>query len=150
MLRKLRESPKLFSDFNTLQFAGVMCIVLLVPLTLFMTYTTPTPHHGISTDLPKVSHAVSMPGALREDCMTVWVTRDGAIYFDSDRIAPAQIPDRIAEHLKDRDVEWKVYIKADSRAYYGYVRQVLEGVQAAQVLRVAFLVDERKPRPATH
>ncbi len=145
MRQKPLKSPKLFSDFNTPQFACVMAMVLFVLLLIFMVQTTPF-HYG--NGLPKVSHWVSMPGALREDSMTVSVTRDGLIYFDSDRVAPAQIPERIAEHLKDRDVERKVYIRADSRAYYGAVKQVLEGVQAAQVLKVAFLVNEGKPRPA--
>src|SRR5580692_8393167 len=67
-------SPKLFSDFNTLQFASVMGMVVFVLLLVFMTIS---PHgHGISADLPKVLHPVSMPGAWREDVMKVTILRD--------------------------------------------------------------------------
>jgi biopolymer transport protein ExbD len=50
----------------------------------------------------------------------------------------------IAEHLKDRGVERKVYIVADMRAKWGAVKIVLDGVRSAGILRVAFLVDQRR------
>ena len=143
MLGKHRKPPVLFSDFNTLSFAGVMTIVMFVLLLIFMV-VQPRPYHHGSVDLPKVWHSIPMPGAQREDCMTVSVTRDGKIYFGSDRIAPEQVPDRIAEHLKDRDVERKVYIRADMRAKWGTVKLVLDGVRSAGVLRVAFMAYQRK------
>ena len=61
MLRKSRNSPRLFSDFNTLQFAAVMGMVVFVVLLIFM--TAPSGQHGVSADLPKVLHPISMPGA---------------------------------------------------------------------------------------
>jgi biopolymer transport protein ExbD len=75
MLRKRHRSVRLFSDFNTIQFASVMGMVVFVLLLVFM--TMPTDGHGSSVDMPKVSHPVSMPGALREDAMQVAVRRDG-------------------------------------------------------------------------
>jgi biopolymer transport protein ExbD len=77
--QKPRRSPKLFSDFNTLQFASMMSLVVFVILLVFMTF--PVDHHGGSVDLPKVLHPVSMPGANRGDAMIVTITRDGKVYF---------------------------------------------------------------------
>jgi biopolymer transport protein ExbD len=51
---------------------------------------------------------------------------------------------KITDRLKDRSAEKKVYIKADMRAQWGGVKEVLDEVRAAGVLRVAFLVDERR------
>ena len=119
MLHKLRKSPKLFSDFNTLQFASVMAMVVFVLLLVFMTQTSP--HHGVSADLPKVWHPVAMPSALREDVMKVSIMRDGAVYFDVDRIDPAYLPEKIADRQKDRGIERKIYIVADRRASWGSV-----------------------------
>lgn len=62
VFQKLRQSPRLFSDFNHLQFATVMATVMFVLLLLFMIDAGPF-HHGISTDLPTVLDPVSMPGA---------------------------------------------------------------------------------------
>ena len=142
MPRKPFRSPKLFSDFNTLQFASVMGMVVFVLLLVFMTIS---PHgHGISADLPKVLHPVSMPGALREDVMKVTILRDGQVYFGTDRVSAAALQQKIMEHLKDRGGERRVYIVADSRAKWGAVKVVLDGVRSAGILRVAFLVDQSR------
>jgi biopolymer transport protein TolR len=143
MLQTWRNSSRLFRDFNTLQFAGVMSMVIFVLLLIFMTIPT-HPHHGISVDLAKVSHPVPMPGVLREDAMQVWVTRDGKLYFGSDQILAEALPGKIQQRLEDRDVERKVYIKADMRARWGSVKPVLDGVRSAGILRVAFLADQRR------
>jgi biopolymer transport protein TolR len=140
LLRKSRPSPKLFSDFNTLQFASVMGMIVFIVLLVFM--TIPTDHHGSSVDLPKVLHPVLMRGADREDAMRVAVTRDGKVYFGSDRIDPADLPTKIQERLKDREVERKVYIVADMRARWGGVKLALDGVRSAGIIRVAFLANE--------
>ena len=148
MLRKSRTSPKLFSDFNTLQFASVMGLVVFVVLLIFM--TIPPGHHGLSVDLPKVLHPVAMRGAEREDAMRVAVTRDGNIYFGSDRIDPADLLAKIQERLKDREVERKVYIVADMRARWGMVKLALDSVRGAGIIRVAFLANEGQLPSLSH
>jgi biopolymer transport protein TolR len=142
MLRKRREPEKLFSDFNTLQFASVMGMVLFVILLVFM--TRPIHGYGIVVDLPKVPHPIAMPGALREDVMKVAITRDGKVYLGIDRIADsADLTGKIQDRLKDRSVERKVYIVADMRAKWVTVKPVLDAVRAAGILRVAFLMNQR-------
>jgi len=140
--QRQRRSLQLFSDFNTMQFASVMGIVVFVVLLIFM--TIPPDHHGISADLPKVWHAVPMPGALREDVIKVSILRDGRVYLGTDHVFPSDLPAKIEERLKDPGVERKVYVVADMRARWGTVKQVLDGVHSAGVLRVAFLVDQRR------
>jgi len=84
MLWKPFKSAKLFSDFNNLQFAGVTGMVLFVILLLVFLMQPPSHIRAVSTDLPKVSHSVSMPGANREDAILIRVTRDGRVYLDAD------------------------------------------------------------------
>ena len=139
---KSRTSPRLFSDFNTLPFASVMAMVAFVMLLVFM--TMPTHHYGVSPDLPKVSHPISMPGALREDVLQVTILRDGKVYFGREQVFPFSVGEKIQARLKDRDLERKVYIRADARARYGTVKIVLDGVRSAGVLTVAFLADQRR------
>jgi hypothetical protein len=118
MLRKSRTPPKLFSGFDTLQFASVMGMVVFVILLIFM--TIPTGHHGISVDLPEAFHATSMPGAHREDAMKVTILRDGKVYFGAEQLYGGSLSTKIQERLKDREVERKVYISADARARWGH------------------------------
>jgi biopolymer transport protein ExbD len=142
MMLKFRTSPSIFADSNRLQFASVMAMVVFIVLLVFMTLTPY--HHGYSPDLPRVWHPVSMPDALREDAIKVTVTRDGKVYFGTDHVNTDALGERITERLKDREIERKVYIIADTRAYWGTVKSVLAAVRSAGIIRVAFLVDRRR------
>lgn len=141
---KPRRSPKLFSDFNTLQFASVMGMVLFVLLLAFMMEIKPY-GGGVSVDLPKVFRPVSMPGANREDAIRVAVTRDGVVFFGSERVIDlADLQGKIRANFRDRAVERKVYIMADARARWGTVKLVLHEVHDAGIVRVAFLAEQRR------
>lgn len=141
MLQSWRRPAKLFSDFNNPQFAIAMSMVVFVLLIVFT--TMPTPLHGTYADLPKVDHPVSMRGADREDAMKVFVLRDGKVYFGSEQVDPTDLPERIADRLKNDSVERKVYIVVDSRTRWGTVKPVLDAVHTAGLWRVAFMVDQR-------
>ncbi len=144
---KARRSLKLCSDFNKLQFASVMAIVVFVILLIFM--TIPAPYGGTSVDLPKVLYPVSMRGADREDAMTVNITRDGKVYFGSEQMSVAKTSQEIKDRLKNPEIEHKVYVVADARARWGTVKLVLQGVHDAGILRVAFLANQRSPEMLT-
>ncbi len=83
-----------------------------------------------------------MPGALREDAMKVAIFRDGSVYFGTDRVDVANLQQKIVERLKDRDVERKVYIRADKRTRWCVVKSALDCVRSAGILRVAFIVNQ--------
>jgi biopolymer transport protein ExbD len=119
-----------------------MGMVVFVMLLVFM--TIPTDHHGVSADLPKVLHPVSLPGTMREDAMKITVMRDSQVFFDTDRIQPINLTEKIAKRLKDRGMEREVYIMADMRARWSTVKIVPEGVRSAGIIRVAFLADQRR------
>jgi biopolymer transport protein ExbD len=106
-------------------------------------FLTVTPHYGVSADLPKVSHPVSMPRANREDALIVSILRDGRIHFGKDRSRPASLAAQIREGV-DRGAEKKVYIRADVRLRYRTVLEVLDAIRSAGVEKIAFLVDQRR------
>jgi biopolymer transport protein ExbD len=99
----------------------------------------------ISVDLAHVSSPAPMQSELREDVMEVAVTRDGKVYFGLDQIMIDSLSDRIRQSASQGG-ERKVYIRADMRARYGAVKQVLDAVQSAGIENIAFLVDQRHPR----
>jgi biopolymer transport protein ExbD len=84
-----------------------------------------------------------MRAALKEDALIVAVARDGMVLVGRDRIRLADLSGKIREGLS-RGAEDKVYIKAAARAKYGTVKEALDGIRAAGVERVGFLVDQRK------
>ena len=142
MLPRWRRPSKLFSDFNTLQFACVMSMVVFVILLFFM--TAPTSHRSISYDLAKVNRAVPMRSANREDAIKIVITRDGNVFFGADHVNPADVSKKIVDRLQDHSIERKVYVFADMRARWGLIKRVLDGIRDAGVLRIAFLVDQRR------
>jgi biopolymer transport protein TolR len=75
--------------------------------------------------------------------MIVTVARDNKVFFRSELINPVQLPVKIREGI-DQGSERKIYIRADARARYGWVAEVLDGVRAAGIEQVGFLVEQRR------
>jgi biopolymer transport protein TolR len=137
-----RRSLKLFTSVDTTAFASILVILILI--ILIVASMASSRHHAVSVDLPNVSRPASMPGALREDAMQITILRDGQVYFGNDRVWSDDLAQKIQNRLKDRDVERKVYVKADMRARWGTVKVVLDQVRSAGIIRVAFLADQRR------
>lgn len=142
-----RRSVKLFTSVDTTAFATIL-VILIVIILVFASMSS-TRHHAVSVDLPHVSRPVSMPGALREDAMQITILRDGQVYFGNDRIWANDLAQKIQNRLKDREVERKVYVVADTRAQWGVVKAALDQVRSTGIIRVAFLVSPRPSAIAT-
>ena len=100
--------------------------------------------HGSGVDLPRTWYAGPMPRAVREDALSVPVTRDGKIYFRNVPISAKDLPDKIREGLKN-GAEKKVYLRADTRARYGDVKQALIEIRQAGIENVCFLTEKLQP-----
>ena len=120
-----------------------MVFTVFVLLVVFLLQPT-TFDHGVTTDLPKVSHPVWARGAARDDATIVMVTRDGKTFFGSDQVMPEQLGEKLGAVRKDRPLP--LYIRADARARYGMVSQVIDAAQVARIPRVVFLVEKRGER----
>ena len=142
LVQGFRRSVKLFTSVDTTAFASILVILILI--ILVVASMSSDRHHAVSVDLPHISRPASMPGALREDAMQITILRDGQVYFGNDLIWSDNLAQKMSERLKDRSVERKVYIMADMRARWSDVKTVLEDVRSAGIIRVAFLVDQRR------
>ena len=128
-------------NLNT--FSVAFLVIAFTVLAVFMVQSPMTPR-GSSVDLPRVERPVSMWKALREDALIVAVQKDGTIFFNDDKVAADQLTRGIRERVS-KGAERKVYVKADARAKVGAVNEVLDGIRAAGIENVAFLVEQRKP-----
>ena len=117
-----------------------LAVTLLVIFMVCPPMVTP----GSTVDLPQTWYAGPMPRAAREDALSVGVTRDAKIYFRNIAISAAELPDKIREGLKN-GAERKVYIRADARARYGDVKQVLIEIRLAGIENVCFLAEKLQP-----
>jgi len=99
-----------------------------------------------AVDLAQVNHPVSMSHADRENAMQIGITREGKVFFGQDLVRLSDLPPRIHGSLS-RGSEKKVYIRADARAKYVWVAEVLDSVHDAGIEKIGFLVDQRKTLP---
>ena len=123
-----------------------MVDVMLVLLIIFMVIT-PMLQKGVSVDLAKVNNPEAMPDADKEDALLVAITRDNKIFFGADQIAGA---DQLTHLVKDRlasRTDKRVFIKADARARYGWVVDIVDNVRAAGVDQLGLLTEQRKTGP---
>jgi len=75
------------------------------------------------------------------------ITRNDKVFFRTDLVRPDQLPAQIRESVSQGS-EKKVYVRADARAKYGWVAEVLDNVCSAGVEKIGFLVEERRtPAP---
>ena len=120
---------------------------MLVLLIIFMV-VTPMLQHGVSVDLAKVNSPEQMPDADKEDALLVSVTRDGQVYFGSDQISVDNLTNKVKDRLANKP-DKRVYVKADMRARFGGVVQVVDAVRAAGVDDLGLLTEQRKTTPTT-
>ncbi|PYX31765.1 MAG: biopolymer transporter ExbD [Acidobacteria bacterium] len=137
------EGAKISSDINVTPMVDVMLVLLII----FMV-VTPMLQHGVSVDLAKVNSPEQMPDADKEDALLVSVTRDGQVYFGSDQISVDNLTNKVKDRLANKP-DKRVYVKADMRARFGGVVQVVDAVRAAGVDDLGLLTEQRKTTPTT-
>ena len=142
------EGAKVNSNINVTPMVDVMLVLLIIFMVI-----TPMLQKGVSVDLAKVNNPEQMPDADKEDALIVAVMRDGQIFFGNDKIAPDSLTQKVKDRLTNK-VDKRVYVRADARAKFGSVVEVVDNVRAAGVDQLGLLTDQRKstgqtPPPAT-
>jgi biopolymer transport protein ExbD/biopolymer transport protein TolR len=69
--------------------------------------------------------------------------RDGKVFFGNDAIPVDQLTSKVKDRLANR-VDKRVYIRADARARFGAVVEVVDNVRSAGVDQLGLLTDQRK------
>jgi len=142
-LAKRDEGSKVSSEINVTPMVDVMLVLLII----FMV-VTPMLQKGISVDMAKVNNPEQMPDADKEDALLVSITRNGEVFFGSEKISVDNLTTKVKDRLVNRP-DKRVYVKADMRARFGSVVQVVDSVRAAGVDDLGLLTDQRKTSPTT-
>ena len=140
-LAKRDEGSKISSDINVTPMVDVMLVLLII----FMV-VTPMLQKGVSVDMAQVNNPDQMPDADKEDALLVSITRDGMVYLGSDRIDVDSLTTKVKDRLTNKP-DKRVYVKADMRAHFGNVVQVVDAVRAAGVDDLGLLTEQRKTTP---
>jgi len=137
-MAKREEGKKVNSNINVTPMVDVMLVLLIIFMVI-----TPMLQKGVSVDLAKVNSPTAMPDADKEDALIVAVMRDGKLFFGNDRVEADQLTQKVKDRLANR-VDKRVYVRADARAKYGSVVEVVDNVRAAGVDDLGLLTDQKK------
>jgi biopolymer transport protein TolR len=143
-LAKRDEGSKVNSDINVTPMVDVMLVLLII----FMV-VTPMLQKGVSVDLAKVNNPEQMPDADKEDALIVAVMRTGDVFFGNDKLPNLeQLTGKIKDRLANKS-DKRGYIRADARAKFGRVVEVVDDIRAAGVDQLGLLTDQRKEKSAS-
>lgn len=115
-------------------------IIFFLLATFVMVSLSMVKNRGIPVNLPAAASASPQE---REDYLALTITERGELFFNKERIDPAQLPARLQE-FKSRRPDPKVFINGDERATFGQAVSVLDEVRKLGIAKVAI---ETKRQP---
>ena len=133
---KKRTSPSAIADINVTPMVDVMLVMLIIFMVI-----TPMLSKGVSVDLVKTQHPISMQAADKSDAIVCAITRDGKTYLNTTQMAPEDLPAKVKDLLANR-LDKTVFVKADSRARYERVVDVVDNLRAAGVDQLGLLTEQ--------
>ncbi len=131
-----KERVHVTSDINVTPLVDVMLVLLII----FMV-VTPMLSNKVSVTLAPAQNAVRMPNASKTNAITVSVSRDGRVFLGNKIVSPDVLTDQVRSQLKKK-LNKTVYVRADARAQYGDVVQVVDAVRAAGVDRLGLITQK--------
>ena len=142
------KAPPVVSDINVTPMVDVMLVLLIIFMVI-----TPMLQHGVTVDMVKAKNPIAMKDADKEDAVMVGVTRDGKVVLSPGNIQmlPSDLPNKIKDLMTNK-LDKTVYIKADARAKYQRVEEVVDSLRTAGVDQLGLLTEQipqdRPTRPA--
>ena len=133
-----RHAGDVNSNINVKPIVDVMLVLLIIFMVIH-----PMLQKGQSVDLVKTDNPVQMPDADKEDAVLVAVMRDGSIFIGQDKVSADQLSEKVKDKLENKP-DKQVFVKADARAKYGAVVEVVDNVRSAGVDQLGLLTEQRK------
>ena len=138
-MKKLTMPPPV-ADINVTPMVDVMLVMLIIFMVI-----TPMLSHGVSVDLVKTTNPINMANAEKEDAIVVAVTRDGKTFLGTTQMKPEDMAPKVKDLLTNR-LDKTTYVKADQRARYAKVVEVVDNLRAAGVDQLGLLTDAREEK----
>ncbi len=124
------------ADINVTPMVDVMLVMLIIFMVI-----TPMLQKGVSVDLVKTKNPIGMQNAEKEDAIVVAVTRDGKVYLGTTQMPADQIAPKVKDMLSGR-LDKTTYIRADARAKYEKVVEIVDNLRSAGVDQLGLLTAE--------
>lgn len=134
-MHKMKAPPPV-ADINVTPMVDVMLVMLIIFMVI-----TPMLSKGVSVDMVKTKNPIAMQAADKEDAVLVAVTRDGGVFLGSTRMRSEDLPQKVKDLLTNK-LDKTCYLKADSRARYEKVVEVVNNMRAGGVDQLGLLTEQ--------
>ena len=136
----LQKAPPPVADINVTPMVDVMLVLLIIFMVI-----TPMLSKGVSVDLVKTHNPIAMQAADKSDAIVVAVTRDGKTYLNTTQMPADQLPAKVKDLLTNRLAK-TCFVKADARAKYERVVDVVNNLRASGVDQLGLLTDRAEAK----
>ncbi|MBI1789308.1 MAG: biopolymer transporter ExbD [Acidobacteria bacterium] len=138
-----QKAPPPVADINVTPMVDVMLVMLIIFMVI-----TPMLSKGVSVDMVKTKNPIAMQAADKEDAVLVAVTRDGGVFLGSTKTIAKDLPQKVKDLLTNK-LDKTCYLKADSRAKYEKVVEVVNNMRAGGVDQLGLLTEQVLEKGAT-
>jgi len=137
-MAKLPKAPPVVSDINVTPMVDVMLVLLIIFMVI-----TPMLSKGVNVNLVKTHNDIKMQEADKEDAILIAVTRDGKAFLSPGNvlIQPDQLAGKVKDLQQNRS-DKTVYIKADARARFASVTDVIDNLRTAGVDQLGLITED--------
>ncbi|MBV8068967.1 MAG: biopolymer transporter ExbD [Acidobacteriaceae bacterium] len=136
-MAKLPKAPPVVSEINVTPMVDVMLVLLIIFMVI-----TPMLSKGQTVNLVKTHNDIKMQEADKEDAILVAITRDGRAFLSpgNSLIQPDQLANKVKDLQTNRS-DKTVYIKADARARFASVTDVIDNLRTAGVDQLGLITE---------
>ena len=133
-----KKAPPPVADINVTPMVDVMLVLLIIFMVI-----TPMLTKGVSVDLVKTKNPITMQAADKEDAILISITRNGSVFLSPGnvKLTPDQLPEKVRDLLTNK-VDKTVYVRADARARYETVEDVVDNLRAAGTSEIGLITEE--------
>jgi biopolymer transport protein ExbD/biopolymer transport protein TolR len=134
---KLPKAPPVVSDINVTPMVDVMLVLLIIFMVI-----TPMLSKGVAVNMVKTHNDIKMQEADKEDAILIAITRDGKVFLSpgNTMIQIDQLPAKVKDLQQNRS-DKTVYIRADARARFASVTDVIDALRTDGVDTIGLITE---------
>jgi len=134
---KKPEAPKVVSEINVTPMVDVMLVLLIIFIVI-----TPLLTKGVTVEYVKAKNPIAMQNADKEDAILISVSRNGQSFLSpgNKQVSLDELPTKVQDLLTNK-LDKTVYIRADARAKYQAVEDVVDNLRAAGVDQLGLITE---------
>lgn len=135
---KLAKAPPVVSDINVTPMVDVMLVLLIIFMVI-----TPMLSKGVAVNMVKTRNDIKMQEADKEDAILIAITRDGKVFLSpgNTMVQVDQLPPKVKDLQQNRS-DKTVYIRADARARFSSVTDVIDALRTDGVDTIGLITEQ--------